>query len=290
MVEYWRWREYRWHDQHKDWREGELVTAGVDVGSVSSQAVIVVDGELYAYSNMRTGSDSPESARKAMEWALEETGLTLDDIGFVVGTGYGRVNVPFSNKAITEIACHARGANYMYGPNVRTVLDMGGQDCKVIRCDDRGKVSAFVMNDKCAAGTGRGMEVFADLLALPIEEVGELSFQVEEEPPPVSCTCVIFAKSEATALLREGWPKNRVLAAYCSAMAHRVVTLLEQVGIEKEFAITGGIGKNIGVVRRLEDEIGVKALPAKLDTQIAGGLGGALFAQRLLKKKLAAAA
>jgi bzd-type benzoyl-CoA reductase Q subunit len=289
MTEYWRWKEYRWHDEDREWRDGELVTGGVDVGSVSSQAVIVVDGKLYAYSNMRTGSDSPESARKAMDWALEGTGMTLQDLGFVVGTGYGRVNVPFSDKAITEIACHARGANYMYGPSVRTVLDMGGQDCKVIRCDERGKVNAFVMNDKCAAGTGRGMEVFADLLALPIEEVGELSFQVDEEPPPVSCTCVIFAKSEATALLREGWPKTKVLAAYCSAMAHRVVTLLEQVGIEKEFAITGGIGKNIGVVRRLETEIGVEALPAKVDTQIAGGLGGALFAQSLLKKRLAAA-
>ena len=289
MTEYWRWKEYRWHDKDKDWRDGELITAGVDVGSVSSQAVIVVDGELYAYSSRRTGSDSPESARQAMDWALEGTGLTLDDLGFVVGTGYGRVNVPFSQKAITEIACHARGANYMYGPSVRTVLDMGGQDCKVIRCDERGKVGAFVMNDKCAAGTGRGMEVFADLLALPIEEVGELSFQVDEEPPPVSCTCVVFAKSEATGLLREGWPKNKVLAAYCSAMAHRVVTLLEQVGIEKEFAITGGIGKNIGVVKRVEQEIGVEALPAKLDTQIAGGLGGALFAQNLLKKRLAVA-
>jgi bzd-type benzoyl-CoA reductase Q subunit len=288
MTEYWRWKEYRWHDEEKDWREGELVTAGVDVGSVSSQAVIMVDGELYAFSNMRTGSDSPESARKAMNWAMEGTGLTQDDVGFVVGTGYGRVNVPFSDKAITEIACHARGANYMYGPSVRTVLDMGGQDCKVIRCDERGKVGAFVMNDKCAAGTGRGMEVFADLLAIPIEEVGELSLQVDEEPPPVSCTCVVFAKSEATALLREGWPKSKVLAAYCSAMAHRVVTLLEQVGIEEDFAITGGIAKNIGIVSRLEHEIGIKAMPAKFDTQIAGGLGGALFAQNLLKKKLSA--
>ena len=288
MAEYWRWKEYRWHDESKDWRDGELITGGVDVGSVSSQAVIVVDGEIYAFSNMRTGSDSPQSAQKAMDWALEGTGLTLDDIGFVVGTGYGRVNVPFSNKAITEIACHARGANFMYGPSVRTVLDMGGQDCKVIRCDERGKVSAFAMNDKCAAGTGRGMEVFADLLAIPIEDVGELSFQVEEEPPPVSCTCVVFAKSEATALLREGWPKSQVLAAYCSAMAHRVVTLLEQVGIEKEFAITGGIAKNIGVVRRLEEEIGIRAMPSKIDTQIAGALGGALFAQNLLKKKLSA--
>jgi len=288
MAEYWRWKEYRWHDEGKDWRDGELITGGVDVGSVSSQAVIVVDGEIHAFSNMRTGSDSPQSAQKAMDWALEGTGLTLDDIGFVVGTGYGRVNVPFSNKAITEIACHARGANFMYGPSVRTVLDMGGQDCKVIRCDERGKVSAFAMNDKCAAGTGRGMEVFADLLAIPIEDVGELSFQVEEEPPPVSCTCVVFAKSEATALLREGWPKSQVLAAYCSAMAHRVVTLLEQVGIEKEFAITGGIAKNIGVVKRLEEEIGVRAMFSKIDTQIAGALGGALFAQNLLKKKLSA--
>jgi bzd-type benzoyl-CoA reductase Q subunit len=288
MTEYWRWKEHRWHDEDSDWRAGELITAGVDVGSVSSQAVIMVDGELYAFSSMRTGSDSPESARKAMDWAMEETGLTLDDVGFAVGTGYGRVNVPFSDKAITEIACHARGANYMYGPSVHTVLDMGGQDCKVIRCDERGKVNAFVMNDKCAAGTGRGMEVFADLLAIPIEEVGDLSLQVEEEPPPVSCTCVVFAKSEATALLREGWPKSKVLAAYCSAMAHRVVTLLEQVGIEEDFAITGGIAKNIGIVSRLEGEIGVKALPAKFDTQIAGALGGALFAQNLLKKKLSA--
>jgi bzd-type benzoyl-CoA reductase Q subunit len=286
MSEYWRWKEYRWHDEERDWRGGTLITAGVDVGSVSSQAVIVVDGNLYGFSSMRTGSDSPESAQKAMNWALEGTGMTLDDIGFVVGTGYGRVNVPFSNKAITEIACHARGANYMYGSSVRTVLDMGGQDCKVIRCDERGKVTAFAMNDKCAAGTGRGMEVFADLLAIPIEEVGELSLQVEEEPPPVSCTCVVFAKSEATSLLREGWPKSKVLAAYCSAMAHRVVTLLEQVGIEKEFAITGGIAKNIGVVSRLQSETGVTALKTSTDTQIAGALGGALFAQNLLKKKL----
>lgn len=286
MSEYWQWTESRWHDENRDWHNGSLITAGVDVGSVSSQAVVVVDGELYAFSSKRTGSNSPESAQKAMDWALEGTGMTLDDIGFVVGTGYGRVNVPFSNKAITEIACHARGANFMYGPGVRTVLDMGGQDCKVIRCDERGKVTAFAMNDKCAAGTGRGMEVFADLLALPIEDVGEMSLQVDEEPPPVSCTCVVFAKSEATGLLREGWPKSKVLASYCSAMAHRVVTLLEQVGIEEQFAITGGIAKNIGVVKRIENEVGIKALQPNLDTQIAGALGGALFAQNLLKKKL----
>ncbi len=283
--EYWRWREYNWKAPDIEWREADIISGGVDVGSVSSQAVIMTDGQLFAYSSMRTGSDSPDSARKAMGWALEETGLTLEDIQYVVGTGYGRVNVPFSNRAITEIACHARGANYIYGPTVRTVLDMGGQDCKAIHCDERGKVTAFLMNDKCAAGTGRGMEVFADLLAVPIEEIGERSLDVDEEPPPVSSTCVVFAKSEATALLREGWPKNKVLAAYCSAMAHRVVTLLERIGVEEYFAITGGISKNIGVVKRLEDELGVKSLATDYDPQIAGAIGAALFAEALVKKQ-----
>jgi activator of 2-hydroxyglutaryl-CoA dehydratase len=128
------------------------------------------------------------------------------------------------------------------------------------------------------------MEVFADLLSVPIEDIGELSFDVEEEPPPVSSTCVVFAKSEASGLLRKGWPKNKVIAAYCNAMAHRVVTLLERIGVEKDFAITGGIGKNIGVVKRIEKELEIEALKTDKDTQIAGALGGALFAKALLEK------
>jgi bzd-type benzoyl-CoA reductase Q subunit len=257
----------------------------VDIGSVSSQAVVLSDGGLFCYSNIRTGSDSPESARKAMDRALEGTGLALENIQYVVGTGYGRVNVPFAQKTITEIACHARGANLMYGPTVRTILDMGGQDCKAIHCDEKGKVTNFLMNDKCAAGTGRGMEVFASLLAVPIEEMGRMSFVVEEEPEPVSSTCVIFAKSEAVGLLRKGWPKEKVLAAYCSAMAHRVVELLERIGMEEKFAITGGIAKNSGIVKRIEKEINMKALPPTLDTQIAGALGAALFAKALVEKE-----
>jgi bzd-type benzoyl-CoA reductase Q subunit len=283
--EFWRWKEYRWHDETINPKGGETISAGVDVGSVSSQAVILVDGELYAYASMRTGSDSPNSALNAMNWALDGTGMTIEDLHYTVGTGYGRVNVPFADKAITEIACHARGGNLMYGPTVRTILDMGGQDCKAILCDERGKVTNFLMNDKCAAGTGRGMEVFADLLAISIEEVGDMSLDVEEEPPPVSSTCVVFAKSEASSLLREGWSKKRVLAAYCSAMAHRVVSLLERVGVQKDFAITGGIAKNSGVVVRLERELNVKSLKSKYDTQIAGALGAALFAKALVEKR-----
>jgi bzd-type benzoyl-CoA reductase Q subunit len=282
-TEYWRWTESRWTNPDLDWRDGKIISAGVDVGSVSTQSVVMVDGELYCYANMRTGSDSPDSANRSMNWALEETGLDLDKIEYAVGTGYGRVNVPFAKRAITEIACHARGANFMYGPSIRTVLDMGGQDCKAIRCDHRGKVTAFLMNDKCAAGTGRGMEVFADLLQVHINNVGKMSI-VEDEPEPVSSTCVVFAKSEAVALLRKGWSKERVLAAYCGAMAHRVVTLLERLGVENDFAITGGIAKNIGVVSRIEKELAVTAPEPKVDPQLAGAIGGALFGKALVEK------
>jgi bzd-type benzoyl-CoA reductase Q subunit len=289
QKEFWRWKEYRWHDESMDWKSAGIISAGVDIGSVSSQAVIMVDGKLYAFSNQRTGFDSAESANKAIDWAMEDTGMTLDDIHYKIGTGYGRVNVPFAEKAITEIACLARGGNMMYGKSVRTILDVGGQDCKAIRCDERGKVETFLMNDKCAAGTGRGMEVFADLLSVPIEEVGDMSLSVEEEPEPVSSTCVVFAKSEASGLLREGWPKNKVLAAYCSAMAHRVVTLLERTEVVKDFAITGGIAKNKGIVERIEDELGLKSLSTEYDPQIAGALGAALFGQTREKKRRKAA-
>jgi bzd-type benzoyl-CoA reductase Q subunit len=283
-TEYWRWTESRWTNPDLDWKDADIITAGIDVGSVSTQAVVMVDGKLYCYSNMRTGSDSPDSANRAINWALEDTGLELEKIHYSVGTGYGRVNVPFAQRAITEIACHARGANFMYGPSIRTVLDMGGQDCKAIRCDHRGKVTAFLMNDKCAAGTGRGMEVFADLLKVHINDVGQMSL-VDEEPKPVSSTCVVFAKSEAVALLRKGWSKDMVLAAYCSAMAHRVVTLLERLGVENDFAITGGITKNIGVVSRIEKELDITAPEPTFDPQLAGAIGGALFGKALVEKQ-----
>ena len=282
----WRWTESRWTSPDIDWKKGKTITAGVDVGSVSSKAVIMVDGEVYAYSVSRTGSASVDSANKVWNWALEGTGLTLDKIQYCIGTGYGRVNVPMAQRTITEIACHARGANFIYGPTVRTVLDMGGQDCKAIRCDEKGKVITFLMNDKCAAGTGRGMEVFANFIGVHVEEIGQRSFDIEEEPPMVSSTCVIFAKSEATALMEEGWPINKVIAAYCAAMAHRVAALLERLGpIEKDFAITGGISKNIGVVRRVEKEIGITALPISIDPMIAGAIGAALFAKAMVEKK-----
>jgi len=283
-TEFWKWKEYSWKAPGKDWREARILTAGVDVGSVSSQAVILADGELLAYSSVRTGSVSRDSARKAMDAAIDGVGIALENLQFIVGTGYGRVNVPFAHKTLTEITCHARGASYLGGSSIRTILDMGGQDCKGIRCDEHGKVKSFIMNDKCAAGTGRGMEVMADLLAVPIDELGPLSLSIDREPPAVSSTCVVFAKSEAMDLLRQGWSKAEVLAAFCEAMAHRVVILLERIGVEKEFAVTGGIAKNVGVVQRVEKALGVRAVEIKPDPQIAGAVGAALLASDFLAR------
>ena len=282
--EFWRWTESNWRNPDIKWEDAKIVTAGIDVGSVSSQATVMTDGQIYAYSNMRTGSDSPESARNALNYALEGTDIPESRIDYCIGTGYGRVNVPMADRSITEIACHARGAHFIYGPEVRTVLDVGGQDCKAIRCDEKGKVINFLMNDKCAAGTGRGMEVFADLLSVPINDAGERSFEVKEEPEPVSSTCVVYAKTEATGLLRKGWEVNEVLAAYCSAMAERIFTLIERIGIEEKFAITGGMAKNKGVIDRLMKIIGLEAMKTDWDTQIAGAAGAALFGYALVQK------
>jgi bzd-type benzoyl-CoA reductase Q subunit len=294
-VEFWRWPETNWVNPDIDWKKGKLITAGVDVGSVSTQAVIMVDGELYAFGNTRTGSNSPNSAKNGIGYSLEKTDLMLKHIDYCIGTGYGRVNVPMAQQAITEISCHAKGANFMYGPEVRTVMDMGGQDCKAINIDGQGKVLNFMMNDKCAAGTGRGMEVFADLIHVPVWEIGPRSFQISRELPSISTTCVVFAKSEVVGLLEQGIPENEIMAAYCSAMAHRIMELLKRLGVKEKFAITGGIAKNEGVVKRLEKELGIKIAEKiwanqkyrkknyPFDTQLAGAIGAAIFGQELLK-------
>jgi bzd-type benzoyl-CoA reductase Q subunit len=288
--EFWRWQEYHRVRKDRNWKNKDVITAGVDVGSVGSKAAIMIDGELYAWAVTRTGSNSPDSAKKVMAMVLQDTDLQQSDIKYTVGTGYGRVNVPMANKAITEIACHARGANYIWGKAVRTILDVGGQDIKAIHCDDTGRVTSFLMNDKCAAGTGRGMEVFADLLQIPIEDIGKVSLSLDVEPEPVSCTCVAYAKTEAVGLLRKGWSREKVLAAYTRAMAMRMANLINRVGLEKEFVITGGQSKNIGIVSRVETILGVKTLPSpnwregEMDPMLAGATGAALLGKALYLK------
>jgi bzd-type benzoyl-CoA reductase Q subunit len=283
--EFWRWPESNWQNPDIEWKDAKFITVGIDVGSVSSQAVIMADGQIFAYSNIRTGSDSPHSARSAFKFALETSDMPEDRMDYCIGTGYGRVNVPFADRTITEIACHARGAIFIYGPEVRTVLDVGGQDIKVIQCDEKGKVSNFLMNDKCAAGTGRGMEVFADLVGVVIDEIGDKSFEFRgDEPEAVTSTCVVYAKSEATSLLRKGWSREEVLAVYCKAMADQIYALVEKVDIKPGFAVTGGMAKNRGVMDRLMVKIGMDRMRTTWDTQIAGALGAALFGYKLCQK------
>ena len=283
--EFWRWTESNWKNPDMEWKDARYITVGIDVGSVSSQAVIMTDGQIFSYANMRTGFDSPNSARNALNYALEATDMPEDRMNYCVGTGYGRVNVPFADRSITEIACHARGANFIYGPQVRTVLDVGGQDIKAIQCDEKGRVTSFLMNDKCAAGTGRGMEVFADLLGVPINKVGDRSFQYGgEEPEAVSSICVVYAKSEAIGLLRKGWTTEEVLAAYCKAMAERIYSLIERLGVNPEFAVTGGMAKNRGVMDRLMPLIKLERMNTEWDPQIAGAVGAALFGYALCQR------
>lgn len=259
-----------------------MITAGIDIGSLSAEVVILKEEEILSWSLIRTGPDSAQTAHKAMEEALQKANLKLEDIQYIVSTGYGRIIVPFAHKNITEISCHAKGAHWFF-PTARTILDMGGQDCKAIRCDLQGKVKNFAMNDKCAAGTGRYMEVMADLLELPLEEIGRRSLEIEGPPPTISSMCVVFAKSEVLALDRKGISKNQILAGSCEAIADRVCALMKVVGMEADFVITGGIAKNVGVVRRIEERVGAKACIC-FEPQICGALGAAVLAQERLKR------
>ncbi len=287
-IEHWRWPEEEGVSTGVDCKKAAIIAAGVDIGAISSKAAIMCDGELAAYSIVRTDADSKASAQKVMDKALKAAGLQIGDIRYTVSTGYGRSNVSFANKTVTEIACHARGAQYMYGPTVRTVLDIGGQDTKAIKCDQYGKVTAYIMNDKCASGTGRGIETFADMVCVPIQDIGQISLEVDEEPEPVSSTCVTYANSMAVQLMRRA-PRNKVLAAYCFSIAWRDYILLQRLAnqsgdgsVEKDLAITGGVAKNTGVVSRIERELGLKALPAKKgDPQIAGAVGAAILATEM---------
>lgn len=256
-----------------------LITAGIDIGSSSAQAVIMQNGKILSFGNMSVGVDKKETANRVFDMALEGTTMSRNDVKFVVGTGYGRYQVSFANKNVTEITCHARGAHYFF-PEARTVLDMGGQDCKAISCDQTGKVTAFVMNEKCAAGTGRSMEVVAKLFDIPLQDIGPMSLDIKEKPPQMGSTCVVFAKSETLRMLRTGVPRNTVLAAYCDALVHRILLLLHRIGVKEELVISGGIAKNTGVVRRIEENLATKANIC-FEPQIVGAVGAAIIAQKL---------
>jgi predicted CoA-substrate-specific enzyme activase len=260
-----------------------MITLGVDIGSLTGKALILKDNAILAWDLILTGPDSVETGTAVTGRALAKAALGLQDMDFIVSTGYGRVVIPFANRNISEISCHAKGANWFF-PAGRTILDMGGQDCKAIRCDGNGKVTDFAMNDKCAAGAGRSMEIMAKLANVPLGDLGPLSLEAADGGLPISSTCVVFARSEVLAYLRGGAAKSDVLAGACAALCDRVHALLKRVGPEEDFVVSGGIAKNVGVVRRLEEKLGFKANIC-FEPQIVGALGAAIFARELLERR-----
>jgi predicted CoA-substrate-specific enzyme activase len=271
-------------NEQLDWKKAEAIVAGVDVGAVSSKAVILLDGQPYSMSHVATRTPK-ESAFKAMNAALAKTRLTLEKIHYIVGTGCGRMQVPFARKRISEIACGAAGAVHIWGPSVRTVLDAGGQSCKVIHCTEKGRATAFLWNDKCAAGIGRSMETFAELVKKEVTEIGNLALQ-SEKYPKLSDFCAVYAQSEALDLLRSHVPPEQVIAGYSHAMAKRISTLVARAGVKKDFVIIGGLAKNPGIVDRLESILKVRRLAPKpnWDPSLTVALGAALFAEAFSRR------
>ena len=251
--------------------------AGVDVGSLCTKSVIFLDGKIAGYSIQRTGLRSEESGLAALDAAVENAGLVRGDIKYIVGTGYGRISAPYADKTVTEITCHARGAHYLH-PETRTIIDMGGQDCKAIRLDETGNVTDFAMNDKCAAGTGRFLEVMANVMKVSLEELGPLSLKANEILP-VSSTCTVFAESETISLLAQGEKPENIIIGIHHAIANRISGLFSRVGIESDVFFSGGVAKNIGMRKALEDVLNIQLAKPDSDPQLAGAIGAAVLAQ-----------
>ncbi len=259
----------------------EFYVAGVDAGSTYTKAAILDDaGNLIATAILMTGVKITEAARKAYNEVLQKAGIKENDVKFLVGTGYGRYNITFGNIQVTEISCHAKGAHYLF-PSTRTVLDMGGQDTKAIRINDRGEVVDFCMNDKCAAGTGRFIEGAAKVLGLSLKEVGELSLR-GKKAVKISSTCAVFAETETMEQLAWGNSIEDVLYGVHTSMAIRSIGLLRRVGIEPEVTFTGGVSQNVGMVKCLEEQLKMKVNVSPL-TMYCGAIGAALFGLEKVK-------
>jgi predicted CoA-substrate-specific enzyme activase len=257
--------------------------AGIDIGSTMTK-VAVMGEALVASVIGPTGPEHRKLAGAVMERALAEAGLAFDDLDYVVATGYGRINVPFADKQITEISCHARGAHYQL-PAARTVIDIGGQDAKAIKLRD-GRVADFVMNDKCAAGTGRYLEVIAESLGVELEEMGRLSLTSETEVA-IGSTCTVFAEREVVTRLAEGIPVADLIAGVHRAIAIRVHSMAARLRIEPDVVITGGGAKNIGLVKALEARIGYPVLVPE-EPLLTGAIGAALMGKDIAAKAVAA--
>ena len=259
-----------------------MIVAGCDVGSLSAKAVIMKNGDIVASHVIYARPEPEESAQAVMEKALEKVGLTLKDIGYCVGTGYGREAIPFAKSTESEIVCHGKGAKWCM-PSVYMTIDIGGQDAKAIRMDDDGNITRYAYNDRCASGTGRFIEVMAAAMDVPLEKMGELSAE-SKNPISLSNQCVVFAETEIISLVNAGKPLPDIVHGLHNALASRVGAMARSIDIQKDVTMTGGVAKNPGMVAALEEAIGVKFVKSKIDPQIMGALGAALLAGERMRK------
>jgi len=260
----------------------ELYFAGIDIGSTMTKVVILKDGIITSIIGP-TGPEHKRLANKVMEDALKKSNLTLDEIAYIVATGYGRINVPFSDKQITEITCHAKGVKYLF-PKARTIIDIGGQDVKGIKIDGNGRVNDFVMNDKCAAGTGRFIEVIAHTLGIELSDVGDISLK-SRNPSTISNICTIWAQQEVAASLAEGIPVSDILAGIHRSLADRIVRLISRLKIEDEIIVTGGGAKNKGLIYAISGLLD-RELRVPNEPLITGALGAALMGKEILERSI----
>lgn len=258
-----------------------MIVAGCDVGSLSAEAVFLENGKIIGSEIMGVRPKAEQSAMDVMDRLLKRLDLSHDDISYTVATGYGRETIPFANGNISEISCHGRGAHWLV-PTIRTVIDVGGQDCKAIRVDEEGNLEDFVMNDKCAAGTGRSLELNSEALGVDVSQLGPLSLE-SIESIVITSQCSIFTELEIIHLLMEDKSVANIAGGINEAMARRVKMLVGKVGIRSDIGVTGGVSKNIGVVKCLEEMLETKFVAFHEDPQIIGALGAALFAADKVK-------
>lgn len=252
------------------------IVAGCDVGSLTSKAVIMKDGKIIGQSIIKSKPRPQDSANAAMETALLKAGVVMKDIVYCIGTGYGRDKIPFVKEVQSEISCHGKGARWLL-PSVQTVIDIGGQDCKTMKIDADGNVARFIANDKCASGTGRFLEVMANVLGTDIDSLGKMSAKARS-PITLATACTVWAQADVIKYINSGIPLEDIGAGINSAMAQRVAILVNAVKPEGDLFMTGGVAKNVGVVSTLEKLVGRKIKKArKADPQIAGAIGAALF-------------
>lgn len=263
-----------------------LITAGIDIGSTASKAVLWLDDHLGPYVIGPSTTNPRATARECYDKVLALAGISAADVGYIVGTGYGRTKVTFANENVSEISAHGKGAQALLS-SARTIIDIGGQDTKVILLDGRGQIVEYVMNDKCAAGTGRFLDFIARTLGVEVEKLAEIHMSDGYRPVRLSSMCSVFIESEVINLINDEVPLPSVVQGLHHSVAVRVAALVKRVGLTEDLVVTGGVAKNAGIIDALERNLGVKmkALTDMIDPQIVGGLGAAVIAREVCLKR-----